>query len=244
MKLHLLPAREPVELTLFDVDPDTGLIQSAVPPIYMREIDPSLALYLADMMRGPPGPTPNIAIDVTLIPAGDPPGVVQGGTPEAPTFDIQLPEAPTGNGFGAIKYQATGLSIALAAGTQTQLEFAPVTEADDLKIPFVGHDFWDGALVRAANLKDVFMMKMTLGISPLLIGGLIDFVVTPYLGTVPNEDQRAFAVNAGDTQTITISYPIIAQQPFMDNGGLILLKSSVPAIVREASLSFYPWSVA
>lgn len=244
MKLILSPAKEPVELTLYDVDPDTGLIQGGKPGLFLRGIDPALALALADIMRGPVGATPDISMTVTPLPAGQTPEVVKGGTPEAPSFELLLPKEPVGDGFGAIKYQNPNLDILLPGGESTQLMFNPSSVANDLKAPFSSHAFWDGEKIRPLAVKDVFLVKLTVGIVPLIVDGDIDFIVTPYIGIVPNEDNRAFAVAAGVKQTMTITYPIIAQQMFVDNGGLILLSPSVPARVKSASLSFYPVSIA
>ena len=248
MTVLLTPAIKQPTVTLYPMDGDS--IVTLVPKtngvkVVLTAASEQVVLNLASIMRGPVGPTPNVDMVVHALGAGDLPTITKtvdsGGNA---TFDLGIPSAAVGAGFGAIKYQASGLNLALPAGVQTQLVFSPTTVSDEIKAPFNGHDFWDGSLIRALALNDVFAVKVTIGITPLLVGGDLDLVITPFIGAVPKEDNRAFNVQAGQTQTITISFPIIAMAPFLANGGMILLKPSVPALVTSASLSFYPWSIA
>lgn len=155
----------------------------------------------------------------------------------------QGPQGVPGPAYlGFADYSDTDVSIlTLAAGVRTQLtRLAPALAASSRpQPPFLGAAMWDGQKLRGRKLGDTMTLVLDLRVRPLLSGGTMAFdidVAAPF-GPI-DSTRQAFANQTGTVQPMLFTAYIDCRSYYMANGGAIMLTSSVPCEISQASPRF------
>ena len=152
-------------------------------------------------------------------------------------------QGSTGSAYlGFVDYSDTDTTIlTLAAGVRTQLtRLAPALAVSSRpQPPFIGAVLWDGQKLRGRKLGDTLTMTLDLRVRPMVTGGAIEFEIdvgAPF-GPIDSSVQT-FSSQTGSVRSISFTTSLDCRSFYMANGGAIMLTSSVPCEVSQASPRF------
>lgn len=167
-------------------------------------------------------------------------------------------DAPVFRGFGTVDYSdldavtlspsndvLSGTPIPLAAGQWTRVTRNLVpsdSNRNPLADPFTGFSFWDGALLRARAVGDIYLYKLTYRIMPTLRGSSLRFAFRP--GGNPNFDfgpqPIVLSTDAGSEEIGSETFVTQVRSRFANMGAEIYVWSSSGGALLEFSPEITP----
>lgn len=156
---------------------------------------------------------------------------------------------PAFTGFGSVDYSDldAGTNLTLPAGQWVRLtrntqpspaNFAPLAG------PWTGFTFWDGQLLRARALGDVYVLKFTFTVTPFRRNSGLRLAVRP--GDDPAFDfgpePIVLSVDAGQSQTGSGTFSEQVRTRFAASGAVLYVQSTTGAILTQFSPEITPIS--
>ena len=164
--------------------------------------------------------------------------------PQGPA-GAQGPPGPSFGGFGYIQYLAlaTAPPLVLAPSVRTPLVMAidPTQTTDTLKAPFAGFGFWDGSLLHARMVGDVYEVRVTMTATAAVAGGTLVMDATIVGLTVATDiDSESLSYPAGQGQRIGFKLRLLPKAAFVAGGAQIFITSTVPVSITSEVLVVDP----
>jgi hypothetical protein len=156
---------------------------------------------------------------------------------------------PTFTGFGSIDYSdldaGTPLTLPISTWTRIARRAAPSpANFAPLAPPWVGFTFWDGTLLHAHAIGDVYLFKFTFAVTPFQRNSGLRFAVRP--GDDPAFDfgpePIVLSVDAGTSQTGSETFSEQVRTRFAQSGATLYVMSTTGAILTEFSPEITPLS--
>ncbi len=148
-------------------------------------------------------------------------------------------------GFGYKQYVAASASPTLTllpdVRTPITMMVDPTQTTDTLKAPFGGFAFWDGSLLHARAVGDVYELRLTLTATSAVAGGTLSMDVTIVGLTVATDlDSEALSYPAGQPQRVGFKLRLLPKAGFVSGGAQIFVTSTVPCTITNEVLVIDP----